>query len=147
MQNSQCSYYCTIKSEHCQEKFLAFPDFRVVSNVLRFRTRSHHLPVTKNRFNPDIKRDLLLCSLCNQNALGDEHHYLYECHFFKEQRQKLDRNDENELSNVGKFMNLIMKKFQYETKPKSSVKVSHIERKAVISRSGREIVAPRKLDL
>ena len=36
-----------------------------------------------------IDRNLRKCNLCNSNLIGDEFHYLLECHFFNDERKAL----------------------------------------------------------
>ena len=57
--------------------------------IAKFRTRSHHLPVTNNRFQSNNAEDTT-CPLCQNGEIGDEFHYIFKCTYFNESRNKLD---------------------------------------------------------
>ena len=49
-----------------------------VFQIVRFRLGCHKLPIVTRR-NQGAPRDARLCLLCDQHALGDEYHMLFEC--------------------------------------------------------------------
>jgi hypothetical protein len=53
--------------------------------VLLFRTTNHKLPIETGRWN-GIDRENRQCLKCNSRSIGDEFHYIMECHFFTENR-------------------------------------------------------------
>ena len=97
--------------------------------IAKFRTQTHHLPVTKNRFHAthDIN-----CTLCDKGLVGDELHYLFTCNHFNSIRQRLMppnfnllnssnyhelfQQDEYHLKNLSKFVKAIMLNFKCEAK-------------------------------
>ena len=158
--NSQCDFYSKIKKNHGFEKYLSIQDCKARYSLTKFKTRSHHLPITRNRFDnePSVSRQ---CTLCAAQSIGDETHYLLECSFFKNQRNKLlpkgfsvpkkdilnhifSSDNENDSINLAKFTKAIMSHFKYL---KTIQKVSPNKKKNKISRTGRHIKAPIKLDL
>ena len=159
--NSQCTFYCKIKNNHCFEKYLCIQDRNVWIALTKFKTRTHHLPVTKNRFNAE-STEPILCPLCSIGETGDELHYLLECPFFSKQRDNLlpkeickspktitnyiaNLQDENDISKLAKFVKIVMSKFKHTITTITSKE--NIIKKIKISRSGRSIRAPNRLDL
>ena len=51
--NSQCTTYCTFKESFDMEDYLSNLEDCHKFNLTRFRTRTHHLPITKQRFHDD----------------------------------------------------------------------------------------------
>ena len=56
-------------------------------SVLKFRIMNHKLPIENGRFE-SIDRFSGVCTLCNSNSLDDEFHYLFDCQYFIEDRNK-----------------------------------------------------------
>ena len=85
-QSPESLTYLSIKSEYALEKhFLSLPRKHFL-NLFKFRTGNHKLPVEVGRWDgTDINNRK--CSLCTQNDIGDEYHYLFKCPHFKTQRQ------------------------------------------------------------
>ena len=80
MNNSQCTEYRKMKELHEFENYLIElePSDRIA--LSKFRTRTHHLPVTHTRFQgPGAKATN--CPLCPLSEVGDESHYLLRCIF------------------------------------------------------------------
>ena len=63
------------------EKYLLSLDNNLKYNLAKFRTRTHHLPVTKSRFNKDDPVNVSY-SLRESGKIGHEYHYLFTCEFF-----------------------------------------------------------------
>ena len=80
-ENSQCTNYVMFKQDLQIEKYLMLLDDNMKYNIAKFRTRTHHLPVTKARFKEAGSVDVT-CTLCNYGEVGDEFHYLFKCEFF-----------------------------------------------------------------
>ena len=73
--NTLCQNYKIFKDELKFEPYLALPnDLRIP--VTRYRTGSHHLPISNQRYNPIDERNL--CPLCSLDT-GDEYHYILIC--------------------------------------------------------------------
>ena len=104
-------------------------DGSLLYTMVRFRTANHKLPIETGRWN-NIDLPERKCELCNKNDLGDEYHYLLRCSFFVNERRTyidpyfytssnilkfkelLQISDHEKLVRLGKFMRLIMLKFQ-----------------------------------
>ena len=79
-------FYRLIKSEFKFEIYLDKLPFYKRVLITQFRLSNHKLPIETGRwFN--IKRELRICPLCNNNNIGDEFHYLFECSEFREERR------------------------------------------------------------
>ena len=135
-QNSQCSTYKLFKHYHEMEDYLVeLADVHKFS-IAKFRTRTHHLPITRSRFK-DYTVDVT-CPLCPSGDIGDECHYLFRCKFFEKQREKfLPTNvlthqpdaislsslfQSHNLINTACFVKNIMSKFKYTGNQKKSKK-------------------------
>ncbi len=55
-------------------------------NLVRFRTANHKLPIETGRW-LGIPHSERKCTLCNNNDLGDEFHYLLVCPHFSDKRE------------------------------------------------------------
>ena len=104
---------------------------RVFIPIIKFRTCNYKLPIETSRWH-DIPYNERKCTLCNQNELGDDFHYLMKCSFFETERKELVRpyyynrhniikfqdllncNSKTILTNLSKFMKVIMNKFSSE---------------------------------
>ena len=128
-QNSQCSNYKLFKHYHVMEKYLVELDNAHKYNISKFRTRTHHLPITKRRFKDETAD--VTCPLCSSGDVGDEYHYLFHCDFFRNQREKFIPQEIikqpqtesmgklfecNALTNTARFVKIIMSRFRFPTK-------------------------------
>ena len=76
------------KTEIVIEKYLINLPINIYLPILKFRTTNHRLPVELGRL--VLKTyDERKCLKGNSNSVRDETHYLLECDFFKEDRQRL----------------------------------------------------------
>ena len=87
--NSQCTFYSSVKQNPFKEEYLKIPDCSISRVLAKFRMGAHHLPSTRNRYDRDGPKERLLCNLCSANVLGDELHYLFNCSFFDDKRKKI----------------------------------------------------------
>ena len=156
-ENSQCTSYRLFKNTFKIEKYWSKLEPVHSINISKFRTRTHHLPVTKNRFN---LLQNTACTLCDEEVEGDEVHYLFACQFFSKARAELmpshtypcnNKNytelfqqDEQGLKNLSKFTKIIMMNFEYKGNETKNVTEAEI---VITSRSGRRIIPPSKLDI
>ena len=162
--NSQCEFYRSIKGQPKLENFLTDLSYSLRINTVRFFIRGHHLPITLDRWNQvnSIDRN---CKKCEQNVLGDENHYVFDCDFFSEERAKYLSNFVNgahdlhrawetilayrntDLVNFAKFIRCIMSNFEFEKKDKienyNDNDWSKIKR-AKTSRAGRILKLPAR---
>ena len=74
------------KNEYRFEDYLDILPSNLSKHLCKFRTMNHSLPIEKGRYF-GVERNLRVCVLCNNNLLGDEFHYLFECEFFKTERK------------------------------------------------------------
>ena len=75
-------------------------------SVLKFRIMNHKLPIENGRFE-SIDRFSGVCTLCNSNSLDDEFHYLFDCQYFIEDRNKYVQRYYCRNSNVLKLAQLM----------------------------------------
>ena len=127
-QSSKCSLYRNLKNNLEVEKYLTVLVDPLKSNLVRFRTSNHRLPIELGRYNEIVRKDRL-CTLCQSNDIGDEYHYLFICPFFKSSRDKyipnkcirnpsvlkfceiMNGKNTSLLSRIAKFAGLICKHF------------------------------------
>ena len=132
--NSQCSFYRKIKDTHQFESYLNELEPVDRYAICKLRTRTHHLPVTKARFQRSNSDSNTFCTLCSLNETGDELHYMFKCpYFLKEQRKYipehlLSYNPESAISSIlaseydtlrkfAKFVKIILSTFKYADMP------------------------------
>ena len=53
----------------------------------KFRTTDNRLHIERGR-RENVEHSQIFCNLCPGNMLGDEFHYLLECTYFTEERNK-----------------------------------------------------------
>ena len=88
--NTLCLNYRIFKRKFCLPHYLTTLDKDLRIPLARYRCGSHHLPVSKERYNG--VNDTHLCPLCT-NDTGDEYHYILVCPAFDSYRRKyLDLN-------------------------------------------------------
>ena len=76
--SSKCDYYRNYKLKFEPEMYLSIVPKNVYKLILKIRTCNHNLPIEKGRY-INIDRRLRLCTVCTQDKLGDEYHYISEC--------------------------------------------------------------------
>lgn len=98
--SNKCLNYRIYKHELKLEKYLLClkPNDRKL--LSRFRCRNFKMPIEVG-CHRNIERNLRVCTLCEQNHIGDEFHYLFECNYFIEERRKyLVRNSHRHPSSI-----------------------------------------------
>ena len=153
--------YRKMKELHEFENYLIElePSDRIA--LSKFRTRTHHLPVTHTRFQgPGAKATN--CPLCPLSEVGDESHYLLRCPYFSSERDKfipsyppsmkLDTSlhllfhpGSSNLKDLAKFVKIVISKFKYS--PQIAAESMPRGKISKFSRSGREIISPTRLNL
>jgi len=95
--------------------------------LFKFRTTNHRLPIETGRYDGTTLENRT-CTLCNQDSIGSEQHYLLGCPFFNTHRQRflstatipntefhfkstMTTNSTYELENLSKFVKLILNTF------------------------------------
>ena len=77
--------YKTFKTIFCLEKYLLLLQPKQWKPIIKLRTSNHCLPVETGRWN-NTERHERNCTLCNDNELGDEYHYIFVCDNFRNER-------------------------------------------------------------
>ena len=125
--NRRCIFYRTFKDTFRFEPYLKYLDFLERRALIKIRTGTHHLPITKYRYTENADVDLS-CKYC-QNNYCDEHHILFECEFFQEKRKtyfkkfywakasafktnSLFNASQNNISNLAKFCKFLLPHFK-----------------------------------
>ena len=86
--NLQSENYNSFKENlKLEQYFNILPDY-IWTNLIRYRTANHYLPIETGRWN-NIPLENRLCTLCEINDIGDEYHYLLVCNVFTETRKQL----------------------------------------------------------
>jgi len=85
--NSTCLNYRSMTThKQLQNYFNKLPSqYRYA--LCKFKCANHKLPIVTGRY-AGIVIDDRKCTLCSQNEIGDEFHYLFKCTFFNEDRNK-----------------------------------------------------------
>ena len=87
--NSQCTLYRIFKNKPQIENYLIELSYSLRISTVKFLTRTHHLPITYDRFNQQDKNKVdRKCKKCDLEEVGDENHYIFTCNFFAEERLK-----------------------------------------------------------
>lgn len=128
-QSSKALTYYSFKSEFSIEKYLLILPKQLRVNLYKFRTGNHKLPVETGRWDGTHVSDRK-CLLCTTNDIGDEFHYLFKCPYFQTERktlikkyfiirpnmikfgQLLNTTNKTMLTNLSKFVNIILKCFK-----------------------------------
>ena len=78
LDNSKRLFYRSIKEEFIFEPYLDILPTNLRVPLTKFRLSNHKLPIEKGRWS-NVPRSDRICPNCNDNIIGDEHHYLFEC--------------------------------------------------------------------
>ena len=79
--------YNIIKQDIALEKYLITTPKCYWLSLLKFRTENHRFPVETGRWD-DTDYAERKCTLCNQNDVGDNFHYLLICLYFRTDRKR-----------------------------------------------------------
>ena len=82
-------FYNSFKQDIEYDKYL-----NILSRSYRqtfFRTSNHRLPVETGRYDGTAYEDRS-CPLCNMGSISNEQHYLLNCEYFRNSRDKYIRN-------------------------------------------------------
>ena len=80
----------------------------------RFRILNHKLPIESGRWQ-NVDRNMRICNLCDKKEIGDEFHYILECNYFNNIRNKYIDNHYRKRQNIIKFGELMSIKTAYKT--------------------------------
>ncbi len=79
-QMSSCDLYQHLKGEYKIEKYLLNLDDNLRITMCKFRTDNTRLPKVTGRYKrPKLERHQRICTLCDEERVGDEYHLLFEC--------------------------------------------------------------------
>ena len=126
--SSHCRNYRLFKTNLRMETYLLKLSPTHAVDLCRFRCQNHRLPITQGRYD-GIEKAERKCTLCKQNAIGDEFHYVLECPAFEQDRLKylkfnkkrnpnvydfktiFTKQETRQLTDLAKFVRIIMDKF------------------------------------
>lgn len=124
--SSKGRIYCSFKSTHGLEPYIKILPEDDVLTLFKYRTANHRLPVETGRYDRIPFNDRT-CTLCTNNQVGSEEHYLLECPHFDQDRTNymynhlhpaqrnisyiLTSSSEIILKSACIFIRIIMKKF------------------------------------
>ncbi|CAL4186470.1 unnamed protein product [Meganyctiphanes norvegica] len=115
-------------SKKIQNYVLKLPK-RYIYALCKLKCANHRMPSVTGRW-ANIPVDDRTCTLCQSNDTGDESHYLFTCTFFSAQHIKYIKNyyytqpntyktiqlfespDYNEMLNLAKFAEIIVRQFR-----------------------------------
>ena len=69
------------------ENYLSKLSKKHYSTLLKLRLSNHRLPVETGRWE-NIPIEERKCTVCEDNDIGDEFHYLFVCNYFKSERKQ-----------------------------------------------------------
>ena len=72
----------------------------------KFRCGNHKLPINTGRYT-GVENINRICTLCNNNDIGDEFHYLFKCSAFVTERKQYISSYHNYRPNTIKMCNLM----------------------------------------
>ena len=88
LNSEKCFYYKNFGMEYQLKTYFSILPKDLWIPLLKFRTRNFRLPIEFNSWTSFYKPvNERKCSICNQNDLGDEYHYIMKCPVFKEIRE------------------------------------------------------------
>ena len=88
------------------ENYFNILEDKDIYTLCKFRTTNHKLPIETGRWN-GIDRENRQCLKCNSRSIGDEFHYIMECHFFTENRTQLISRYLTQRPNILKFKQIM----------------------------------------
>ncbi len=122
------SFYSGFKTKLDFESYLTLLEPKHRIPLCKFRCGNNYIPIVAGRFD-NTPRQNRICTLCNDNEMGDEFHYMFKCRFFKKERVRylsedylqcpnmlsmkklMNSSEKQELINVAIFSAIIMKQF------------------------------------
>ena len=85
--SSACSNYRIFKTDFKFEEYFTLLPRDLALSLCNFRCRNNKLPVVIGaRY--DLSIDQRVCNFCNNNSVGDEFHYVFNCTHFNAERKK-----------------------------------------------------------
>ena len=127
-ESSKGRTYSIFKHDLTFESYLCTLNKCIYMPLLKFRTSNYKLPIETGRWD-DTSIDERKCTLCENNDIGDDFHYLFKCPYFSHERANflkpyfyrrpnivkykdlLSSKNKNTLLKLSKFVKIIMNKF------------------------------------
>ncbi len=126
--SGKCDSYKIFKESLCYEKYLDVLPSKLCIEFTKFRCCNNKFPIEIGSYS-NIPRNQRICSLCNDNQMGDGYHYLLVCSHFNSERNSFLKNyyycnpsvykfaqllnvTGTELINVCKFISYLLKTVQ-----------------------------------
>ena len=105
-QNELFYNYRLYKEIFIFEEYIRILPENLAKTVIKFRTLNHRLPIQRGRI-LGIERNDRKCEKCPMDDLGDEFHYLLQCSFFNDDRNKFLKKYFFRYANTIKFRDLL----------------------------------------
>ena len=167
IENRKLSFFYTYKKTFKFEPYLDTVPRHIRLFTTRLRTSSHNYPIEVLRYNkPVIERQDRKCTICNNNQVGDELHYLLKCTNYnilntrqtnmKELREAVDQfenfsddciiqyclllHDYRIHNGMARYVKAIAETYKEETMEKQTIPITY-------TRCGRLVKKPEKLNL
>ena len=80
-------FYCQVKESFSQAEYLKLPCFKDRQRIAKFLCSDHHLEIEQGRYR-GIPRNMRICTTCQNGAIEDEKHLLFDCPTYAEFRNK-----------------------------------------------------------
>ena len=80
-----------MKKEFNFEEYLNLPNFAARKAITKIRCSDHQLETEKGRHRR-VPRELRLCKLCNNGHIETETHFLMECDYYNDIKQRCEIN-------------------------------------------------------
>ena len=169
IENRKLSFFHTYKKTFQFEKYLDAVPRHIRLFTTRLRTSSHNYPIEILRYNkPLIAQQDRKCTICNNNQIGDEIHYLLRCSnhnisnvrefHMKELRKSVDQfnnfsddciiqyclllNDNRIFKGMTNYIKAVADAYKEET-----TETEKLIKQTTTTRCGRQVKKPVKLDL
>ena len=84
---TRLQFYKTVKKEFNFEEYLNLPNFSERKAITKIRCSDHDLEIEKGRHRK-VSREVRLCKLCNKGHIETEIHFLIECDYYNDIKQK-----------------------------------------------------------
>ena len=104
--SSRGKTYQIYKEQISLERYFNLLPDKLWKPILKFRTSNHYLPIETGRWNK-IPLEDRMCTLCNENDIADEFHYLLKCQFFNHPRTQFLHSYYYTRPNTYKFKDLM----------------------------------------
>ena len=104
--SEKCVNYRIFKKDFTFEKYLDHLPAKYRIPLCKLRLSSHSLPIEKGRY-INVNRAERYCTLCDDNIVGDEYHFLLECKMLTNQRKQFIKRYYFTRPNIIKFEQLM----------------------------------------